>query len=157
MAGRLKAYTLLVLAFFKTVLTRWFGWGRRFGLDAFERNYAADGLTAMGDQDGAVLEAAGHCIACGRCNEPAPVDPAPVDPAQNSALREPPDLMLLVLARTRATPDFEQSASAWNEFEDSELARRRSRCPTAVPLVELKHFALRHAAGSAGALSAHDG
>ncbi len=138
MLGRLKAYSMLAVAFVLTLVSRWLRLGRRFGLSAYRRNYAADRLGLMGADDTELFVAAGRCIACGRCEE------------GDSAIRNRhsgsyPGLMTLVLCSTRATPDAREAAVAWRLLDEAELMRREALCPVDVPLTRLSRFVLGHA------------
>ncbi len=138
MLGRIKAYSMLAVSFVLTLLSRWLHLGRRFGLGAYERNYAADRLAPMQAGDGELFVGAGRCIACGRCEEGDYF----IKQRHPSAY---PGLMTLVLAGARATPDAVEAASAWRLIDEQELSKRQRLCPTQVPLVELSRFVRRHA------------
>lgn len=159
--GRLKAYPLLAFAFATTVLSRWLHailglvgirFGRRYGLAAFKRNYAPDGLNAMREGDETILLGAARCIACGRCER------VRTDTGAGLPVFAPErvGLMTLVLATTRATPDAVEALEGWRTHPDDELERAEAVCPTRVPLRRLAEFVTYHAALSEARTSAHE-
>jgi hypothetical protein len=133
-----KAYILLAFAFLKTVFTRWFGIGKRYGLPAFNRNYASDHLSAMRPDDAEVLLGAARCIACRRCESG--------DDALRSAHGDAyPGMMTLVLSSARDTTAANSAARAWALVPSLELARRETLCPEGVPIRKLAALVVHHA------------
>jgi hypothetical protein len=130
MWGRFRAWVMLAVAWLLMTSSRLLRIGTRYGLGAFERNYAADGILPTTREDRALLLQAGRCIACGRCER------------GDAALRvqgnpDYPGLMTLVLATTRNQPDFAEAAPSWSLLSEETLSQRQRRCPTAVPIARL--------------------
>jgi hypothetical protein len=144
MTALFKAYTLLAFAFVTTVLSRWFRLGSRYGLPAFNRNYAAEQLGAMRPEDNEVLVAAGRCIACRRC-EQGDLPLLRRHPTQY------PGLSRLVLASTRSMTTASSAWSAWRLLSEQELQLREALCPEGVPIAALAQLVQRHAGHGAEA------
>lgn len=145
MTALVKAYTLLAFALLTTVLSRWFGLGKRYGLPAFHRNYAAERLNAMRPTDANVLVAAGRCVACRRC-EDGDLELMQKHPGVY------PGLMTLVLSSARETSNAGLALPAWQVFAEGDLERRQALCPEHVPIVALSEHVRHHAEQSARAL-----
>jgi hypothetical protein len=139
MLALFKAYTLLAIALVTTLFSRWLRLGRRFGVGAFHRNYAADRLSAMRAGDYEVLVGAGRCICCRRCED-----------GDGALLRQHgaryPGMMTLILASARSTTLATHACSAWQLLSNEELELRQAQCPQAVPIVALGALVRHHAA-----------
>jgi len=135
--GWFKAYGLLALSFLTTVLSRWLGLGRRYGIAAFKRNYDDDGLNTITAEERQTLLEAGRCIACGHCGR-----------GDAALIREHggryPGLVQLVSSAARNPVDFAVGADGWQRIPEAELVVREALCPVGVPLLQLSRVVRQH-------------
>jgi succinate dehydrogenase/fumarate reductase-like Fe-S protein len=127
----LRAALLLAWALVRTLLGNLFG--RRRGLEDFQRSYAPDRLPPMSPEERALLPTFSGCIACGLCN----VGEGARAAASGGVYAGVMDLML---ASSRSMPDYDAAAAAFAFVGDERLARLEARCPTQVPMRAIARF-----------------
>ena len=132
LSGRALAIALLAWSLVK-VLVRLIFTRQRPGLEQFQDNYGAEGLTSIDADERDALERFSRCMACGRCDFG---EAERIEASQG----EYPGLMQLVLASTRSMPDFDAAARGFAHVPESVLRRKLVRCPTRVPFPELAAF-----------------
>ena len=119
------------------------------GLVLFHENYGADRLAPMTEAERIELPRYSSCIACGRCDWGEAERVA----ASRGAY---PGLMQLVLASSRAMPDFDAAARGFAHVPETVLECKVARCPVQLPFPELARFV--HAkARAASSLALGDG
>lgn len=114
------------------------------GLAEFHRHYGAEQLAPLGSEDRQGLARFEGCLACGRCD----LGEADRIVAARGAY---PGLMQVVLASTRAIPDYDAAARALAHTPDALLEAKTSRCPAGVPFAELAALVRRTSSPSAAA------
>ena len=100
------------------------------GLVLFHENYGADRLAPLSEAERAELPRFSGCIACGRCDWGEGDRVA----ASRGAY---PGLMQLVLASSRAMPDFDAAARGFANVPETVLQYKVARCPVLLPFPEL--------------------
>jgi hypothetical protein len=144
MRARIKAIALLSIALLRTVLRLALGWGRR-GIEAFRRNYDADGLPPVTRAEREQMPGFSRCIACGLCDR----GEAERIARSGGAYR---GVMSLVLSASRSMPDFRAAAYSVSFISDEELADKERICPVAVPMRQIARFVREKAAAVGGPL-----
>jgi succinate dehydrogenase/fumarate reductase-like Fe-S protein len=140
MPARLKALWLLAWALLRTLVRRAFG-RRQSGLEQFQANYAADGLSAVTEQERRAMPRFGRCVACGLCDRN---DRARIL-ASGGRFR---GTMSLMLAASRSMPDYRAAALGFAHLSDEDLRERERLCPTGVPMREIARFVRAKADGA---------
>lgn len=128
--------TMVVVTFFRRLFTR-----RADGLDAFRRNYAADGLPPVSPEQRRDMATFGRCIACGLCDRGEGARIA----SSRGAYR---GMMEIVLSASRSMPDFAATALSLAHVPDEVLIEKEGICPTGVPFRTIASF-VRDKAGRA--------
>jgi hypothetical protein len=113
------------------------------GLDLFHENYGADRLAPLSEAERAELPRFCGCIACGRCDWGEGERVA----ASRGAY---PGLMQLVLASTRAMPDFDAAARGFASVPETVLQTKVARCPVMLPFPALARFVKAQARAASG-------
>lgn len=132
MSGRVRAVLMLAWALVTTLVRRLFGRGRR-GVSAFQRNYAADGLSSLTAEQREEMRSFGGCIACGLC------DRGEAERMERSAGAYP-GVMELVLASARSMPDYAAAAVGFGYLPDEVLLEKEGICPANVPIGRIARF-----------------
>jgi succinate dehydrogenase/fumarate reductase-like Fe-S protein len=140
MPPRIKALWLLAWALVRTLLRRAFG-PRTSGFQLFQQNYAADGLSAVSEQERQAMPSFGRCVACGLCDRN---DRARVL-ASGGRFR---GTMSLIIAASRSMPDYRAAALGFAHLTDDDLLERESVCPTRVPMRAIARFVRAKAEGA---------
>jgi hypothetical protein len=140
MPPRIKALWLLAWALVRTLLRRAFG-PRTSGFQLFQQNYAADGLSAVSEQERQEMPGFGRCVACGLCDRN---DRARVL-ASGGRFR---GTMSLIVAASRSMPDYRAAALGFAHLSDEDLRERESVCPTRVPMRAIARFVRAKADGA---------
>lgn len=115
------------------------------GVSRFRRNYDADGLPPVTDEERAAMAGFGRCIACGIC------DRGEGERMERSggAYR---GVMALVLSASRSMPDSRAAAYGFG-FVPVEVLREKERiCPGMVPIARIAEFVLAKADAVGGPL-----
>lgn len=149
MPPRIKALWLLAWALVRTLLRRLFG-SRRSGFELFQQNYAADGLSAVTEQERQDMPAFGRCVACGLCDRN---DRARIL-ASGGRFR---GTMSLIIAASRSMPDYRAAALGFAHLTDEDLRERESVCPTRVPIRLIARFVRAKAEGARVSVPATQG
>jgi hypothetical protein len=129
---RIKAILLLLWALLGALLRRAFR-RKEDGIANFRRNYDADRLPPVTEQERRDLSEFGRCIACGLCDRGEGERIA----RSGGAYR---GVMSLVLAASRSMPDFQAAATSFVHVSDAVLAEKEAICPTRVPMRTLARF-----------------
>jgi hypothetical protein len=140
---RAHALFLLALALVRSLFMRLVRRGD--GVTLFRRNYDADGLPPVTDDERAAMAGFGRCIACGLC------DRGESERIQTSggAYR---GVMALVLSASRSMPDYRAAAYGFG-FVPLEVLRAKERiCPGRVPIARMAEFVQAKADEVGGAL-----
>lgn len=132
MVGRVKAFALLALALFVTVIRRLFRRGET-GLSAFRRHYDADGLPPVTLDERARMFGFERCIACGVCDRGEGQRIANSGGAYRG-------VMALMIAGSRSMPDYRAAAYSFSFVPESVLAEKERLCLTQVPMREIARF-----------------
>jgi succinate dehydrogenase/fumarate reductase-like Fe-S protein len=140
MPARLKAMWLLAWALLRTLLRRAFG-RRRSGLEQFQQNYAADGLSAVTEQERHEMPRFGRCVACGLCDR----NDRTRILASGGRFR---GTMSLMLSASRSMPDYRAAALGFAYLNEEDLRERELVCPTRVPMREIARFVRAKAEGA---------
>jgi len=142
MLGRIFALFLLGSALVKTLLLR-LGTPRT-GKLAFDETYGEEGLVAVLPDESLVLQKAGGCVACGRC-----------DRGEGSRIAKSPryrGIQAFVLAGTRSMPDYSTVANDIREVPDEALVEAERECPENVPIKALADLVRGYAKRNQGAV-----
>lgn len=103
------------------------------GLARFEANYASDRLLPVPQEDRAMLDTFGGCIACGMCDVFFPAYGA----TPRGDLRAASDLPI---SYSRSLPDYDALGRALGRLKQADLERLERICPTSVPFRRLAAF-----------------
>ena len=103
------------------------------GLAEFRRNYDADGLPPVSEDERARMAAFSRCIACGVCDR----GEAGRIAASGGAYR---GVMPLMLAASRSMPDFRAAAYSFGFVPTEVLAEKEQNCPARVPMAAIARF-----------------
>jgi hypothetical protein len=122
---------VLAWSLLKILVDRLFG--VTTGLALFHKNYDADRLPPVTEDERKKIVAFSRCIACGRCD----VGEAERIARSNGSY---PGLMAVVLASSRSMPDFDAAALALDHVPEEVLAEKEGICPANVPFVDLARF-----------------
>jgi hypothetical protein len=131
-SGRLKALVLLALALVRTLLRNLLR-RRGSGIEAFRRNYDADGLPPVNADERNAMPGFSRCIACGICDR----GEAERIARSGGAYR---GVMPLVLAASRSMPDYRAAAYSFSFVSDDVLADKERVCPAEVPFRAIARF-----------------
>ena len=135
--GRLHAAVLLAWALLRSIFANLFG--KRRGLPAFRRSYAADRLPPLSAEERRELPLLTGCVACGLCD----VGEASRMVRSHGAYAGVMDLML---ASSRNMPDFDAALRSFDAVGDERLEELEARCPAKVPMRRLAAFVRSKAA-----------
>jgi hypothetical protein len=131
LSQRLHAIVLLAIALVRSLLRRLVPRGD--GVALFRRNYDADGLPPVTDEERAAMAGFGRCIACGICDR----GEGERMHASGGAYR---GVMALVLSASRSMPDYRAAAYGFG-FVPIEVLRDKERiCPGRVPIARIAEF-----------------
>ncbi len=133
---QLHALVILAWALVRSLLAPLVG--ARRGLAAFRESYAKDHLPPVTKDERKALRTFSGCIACGRCD----VGEAARIVASRGTYG---GVMDLVLASSRSMPDYDAAAKSFAAVDDAQLAAAEARCPTLVPMRELRSFVIAKA------------
>ncbi len=133
---RLHALVILAWALVRSLFAPLVG--ARRGLAAFRRSYAKDNLPAVTKDERTALPRFNGCIACGRCDVG---EAARIVAARGTY----GGVMDLVLASSRSMPDYDAAAKSFAAVSEDALRAAEARCPTRVPIRELRRFVLAKA------------
>lgn len=139
--GRALGAVVLARSLLATLVRLFFGGTP--GLALFHKNYNADRLPPVTEEERARMPAFSRCIACGRCD---------VGEAARMARSggSYPGLMTVVLTSSRSMPDYDAAELALDHVPEEVLREKESICPTNVPFVELARFVRSKAAAARG-------
>jgi hypothetical protein len=141
LSRRVQALLLLAWSLLVVLLQRV---GRTVsGLELFHQNYGADRLGPLTEAERAELPRYSGCIACGRCDW----GEADRVAASRGAY---PGLMQLVLASSRAMPDFDAAARGFAHVPETVLQCKVARCPVLLPFPDLARFVRAKAQAASG-------
>ncbi|CAN5574450.1 hypothetical protein BH09MYX1_BH09MYX1_56670 [soil metagenome] len=134
---QLHALAILAWALVRSLLAPLVG--ARRGLAAFRASYAKDHLPPVTKDERNALRSFSGCIACGRCD----VGEAGRIVSSHGTYG---GVMDLVLASSRSMPDYDAAAKSFAVVTDAQLAEAEARCPTLVPMREIRSFVVAKAA-----------
>lgn len=139
MLKRLLALSVLGLALLKTLVSRWSR--AQPALEQFADTYGREGLLAVTPEERLLLDEAGRCTTCGRC------DRGELERVVSSggAYR---GLMYFAQSGFRSMPDYRFAAAQIEHVPEAALIAAQEQCPTGVPLVALARLVRQHAGRS---------
>lgn len=137
MLRRLLALAVLGMALVKTLLSRWSR--EQSALNAFAEAYGSEGLLAVSLDERKVLDRAGRCTGCGRCDAQEGARIA----ASAGAYR---GISYFMQSGVRSMSDYRLAAKQVECVPEVALRLAEAACPYGVPIVELSNLVRTHAA-----------